>query len=98
MIFHDNGLLANDCHEISYLIFFQNLRKISQNLLSAAVVICALRVNPYHHMEKSNFLKKKYQHLNSYIQVNGPRVSILSYFKILLSSSLYLQLVCKVYI
>ena len=39
MIFHENRLLADDSHEISYLIFFRNLGKMSQNLLSAAVVI-----------------------------------------------------------
>ena len=32
-------------HEISYLIFFRKLGKMSQNLSSAAVVIGALRVN-----------------------------------------------------
>ena len=44
MIFHENRLLADDSHEISYLIFFQNIGKMLQNLLSAAVVIDALRV------------------------------------------------------
>ena len=42
MIFHENRLLADDSHEISYLIF-RKLRKMSQNLSSAAVVIGALR-------------------------------------------------------
>ena len=45
MVFHENHLLADDSHDISYLIFFQKLGKLSQNLLSAAVVIGALRVN-----------------------------------------------------
>ena len=45
MIFHENRLLADDSHEISYLIFFINKEKLSQNLLFAAVVIGALRVN-----------------------------------------------------
>ena len=45
MIFHENCLLADNSHEISYLIFFQKLGKLSQNLSSAAVVIGALRVN-----------------------------------------------------
>ena len=45
MIFHENCLLADNSHAISFLIFFQKLRKMSQNLLSAAVVIGALRVN-----------------------------------------------------
>ena len=44
MTFHENRLLADDSHKISYLIFFRKLRKTSQNLLSAAVVIGALTV------------------------------------------------------
>ena len=44
MTFHENRLLADDSHEISYL-FFHKLGKMSQNLSSAAVVIGALRVN-----------------------------------------------------
>ena len=44
MIFHENRLLADDSHVISYLIFWRKLGKMSQNLSSAAVVIGALRV------------------------------------------------------
>ena len=44
MIFHENCLLADNSHEISYL-FFKKLGKMSQNLSSAVVVIGALRVN-----------------------------------------------------
>ena len=44
MIFHDNCLLADYSHEISFLIFFQKLGKMSQNLSSAAVVNGALQV------------------------------------------------------
>ena len=44
MIFHENCLLADNSHEISYLIFFRKLGKISENLTSAAVVIGALMV------------------------------------------------------
>ena len=47
MIFHDNRLLADDFHEISYLIFYKKLGKMLEILSSAAVVIGALRVNPY---------------------------------------------------
>ena len=47
MIFHDNRLLADDSHEISYLIFFCKLRKMLQNLSSDAVVIVPLRVKVY---------------------------------------------------
>ena len=45
MIFHENCLLADNSHEISYLIFFSKLGNMSQNLSSAAVMIGALRVN-----------------------------------------------------
>ena len=44
MIFHENRLLADYSHEISYLII-RKLGKILQNLLSAAVVFGALRVD-----------------------------------------------------
>ena len=44
MIFHENRLLADDSHEISFL-FYSKIRKALQNLSSAAVVIGALRVN-----------------------------------------------------
>ena len=47
MIFHENRLLADNSHVISYLIFVQNWEKMSQNLSSAAVVIGALRVKQY---------------------------------------------------
>ena len=54
MIFHENRLLADDSHVISYLIFCRKLGKMSQNLSSAAVVIGALRVkvNISHVMSK----------------------------------------------
>ena len=45
MIFHENRLPADDSHEMSNLIFFLKLEKMSQILSSAAVVIGALRVN-----------------------------------------------------
>ena len=44
MLFHENRLLADDSHVISYLNFCQKLGKMSQNLSSAAVVIDGLRV------------------------------------------------------
>ena len=47
MIFHENRLLADDSHVISYLIFVEKLGKMSQNLSSAAVVIGVLRVKPF---------------------------------------------------
>ena len=44
MIFHENSLLADDSHKVSnFIYFFLKLGKMSQNLLSAAVVIGALR-------------------------------------------------------
>ena len=47
MVFHENRLLEEDSHEVSYRIFFPKLRKMSQNLSSAAVVIGTLRVKTY---------------------------------------------------
>ena len=44
-MFYENRLLADDSHEISYLILFEIWGKISQNLLSAAVVTGVLRVS-----------------------------------------------------
>ena len=44
IIFHENGLLADDSHEISDFIFFRKLGKMAQNLSSAAVSVGALRV------------------------------------------------------
>ena len=43
MIFHENRPMADDSHVMSYLVC-QKLRKMSQNVPSAAVVIGALRV------------------------------------------------------
>ena len=43
MIFHENRLLADNSHEISYLFFFK-LGKMAQNLSSAAVVMDTLKV------------------------------------------------------
>ena len=63
MIFHENLLLADDSHEILYLIFFQKLGKMSQNLSSAAVVIGSLRINDYCKSSKilTIFLSFRYQ-------------------------------------
>ena len=44
MIFHENRLCADDSHEISFLISFEKLGKMSKKLSSAAVVIGALKV------------------------------------------------------
>ena len=44
MIFHENRLLADDSHEISYLIYLENWERNSK-FPSAAIVIGALRVN-----------------------------------------------------
>ena len=43
MIFHENRLLPDDSHEVSYL-FFSKIGKDVANLSSAAVLIGALRV------------------------------------------------------
>ena len=48
MMFHENRLLADNFHEISYLLFFRKLGNMSQNMSSAAVVIGALRVKEKH--------------------------------------------------
>ena len=66
MIFHENRLLADDSHEISYLIFFLKMRKYVQNLWSAAVVIGVLRVNKstagMHHTRTKNIFKARTIH------------------------------------
>ena len=62
MIFYENRLLADDSHVISYLIFFQKLGKMSQNLPSAAVVIGALRVKTYGTQNNHNENSIKYQY------------------------------------
>ena len=46
MIFHENRLLADDSHDISFLLF-RKLEKMSQNVSSAAFVIGALRVKNF---------------------------------------------------
>ena len=43
MIFNKNRLLAEDSHEISHLIFFENYERRMQNLSSATVVNGVLR-------------------------------------------------------
>ena len=45
MIFYENYLLEDDAHEIDP--FLMSKLKMLENLLSTAVVIGALRVNPY---------------------------------------------------
>ena len=44
MIFHEIPPLAEDSHEIYHPLFFRKFRKMSSNLLSAAVMIGTLRV------------------------------------------------------
>ena len=39
MVFHENRLLADDSHEMSYLIFSEKIVKMLQNVSPAAVVI-----------------------------------------------------------
>ena len=45
MIFHENRLLADNFSRSIIPYFFRKLEKMSQNVLSAAVMIGALRVN-----------------------------------------------------
>ena len=67
MIFHENRLLADDSHEISYLIFLRKLGKMSQNLSSAAVVIGALRVK-YHSLNSDDlFVARKDNLITSHL-------------------------------
>ena len=47
MIFHENHLLVDISHEISYLFFIQQLGKMLQNVSSTVVGIGALRANVY---------------------------------------------------
>ena len=54
MIFHENCLLADDSHELSFLIFFRKLGKMLKNLSSAAVVIDALRVKTKRNTRQKN--------------------------------------------
>ena len=58
MIFHENCLLADGSHEISYL-FFRKFEKMSQNLSSAVVVIGTLRVKVIELKDKFVFLFQK---------------------------------------
>ena len=46
MIFHENRLLADGSHVISYLIFVKNWERCQKDLSSAAIVIGTLRVKP----------------------------------------------------
>ena len=51
------NMLADDSHVISYLIFVKKLGKLSQDLLSAAVVIGALMVKNKTESYNIQFLK-----------------------------------------
>ena len=77
MMFHENHQLADNSHEISYLIFLGKLGKMSQNLSSAAVVIGALRVNLSFTAEREKCSK----FLNIYcnpVRFHWQRVSLLN--------------------
>ena len=45
MTFHDNRLLADDPHEITYLIFSKIRKDVAKNLSSVAVVVGTLSAN-----------------------------------------------------
>ena len=47
MIFNENCLLADDSHEIAYLIFSKIRNDVLKKLSSAAVLIGALRVKEH---------------------------------------------------
>ena len=57
MIFHENCLLADNSHKISYLIFFRKLRKMLPNLSSAAVVIGPLRIKDLGSMRSNHVIR-----------------------------------------
>ena len=61
MIFHENRLLADESHTISYLIFVEN----PGNMSPAAVVIGALRVN-IPGIKFGGFQRLTYWHLASF--------------------------------
>ena len=67
MIFNENCLLADNSHEITYLIFFENL---SQNFLSAAVAIGDLKVNKYGAIISYATFKKTFYRSNTKIQLS----------------------------
>ena len=64
MIFHENRLFADDSHDISNLVFFPKSGKMLQNLASAAVVICPLRIKIYHsgYSGFKHSLRKLFEH------------------------------------
>ena len=45
MIFHENRLLADDSHEISYLIFLKIRKDVAKFVVCCSCVFGALRVN-----------------------------------------------------
>ena len=69
-MFLENRLLADDSHEISYLLFFQKLKKMSQILSSASVVIVALitvrdpRCQLYHFCSNHDEVRNNWSLLN----------------------------------
>ena len=71
MIFHENRLLTDDSHVISYLYFCRKLGKVSQNLSSAAVVIGAFRVKVEHPSEMIE--KKTRNDTKNYTTKQGPK-------------------------
>ena len=65
MIFHEICLLADDSHEISYLISLRKLGMTSQNLSSAAVVIGALRVKQRYKVSKDAKIRNRFNQVPS---------------------------------
>ena len=75
MIFYENHLLAEDSHEISYLIFFRKIRKMSQKLSSVAAVIGALRVKTVVHFQaKFETKTARLKELQSLLNDSGKEV------------------------
>ena len=65
MIFHEICLLADDSHEISYLISLRKLGMTSQNVSSAAVVIGALRVKQRYKVSKDAKIRNRFNYVPS---------------------------------
>ena len=62
MTFHENRLLTDDSHEIhvSCLIIFRKLGKMSEVLSSAAVMICASKVNAFSCIQEYRYCEISY--------------------------------------
>ena len=86
MVFHENRLLADNSHEISYLNFSKIKKKMSQNLSSAVIVIGALRVKIF---QCSAQLQLKVCSIPSFLILNAPITTIVICF--FLSAEMFMK-------